>query len=73
MIGIVFYQRLDFSYGMTRTCSNIIRAKSLEDVSLMSTFRMSSPFVMINLVEDTLVEKDRCEGSSKRILMAHLI
>ena len=45
-----------FLYG-TIACLNIVRTKSLEDASLMSTFRISSILALINLVEDTLVGK----------------
>ena len=57
MIGIIFFPWFNSLYGMTLTNLNIIQIKCLEDVSLMSTFRKSCPFVMINLVEGTSVEK----------------
>ena len=56
MIGIVFIPWSD-SLHPNDPYLNIVRTRSLEDASLMSTFRVSSPFAMINLVEDTLVRK----------------
>ena len=73
MIGVTFTPWSDSLYETTLTCLNIVHTKSLEDASLMSTFIVSSPFAMINLMEDTLLGKRSHEDSSRWTLLAHLI
>jgi hypothetical protein len=48
--------------GMILTCSSIVPIKSLKCVYLSMTNPMSSPFVMIMLVETTLVLKRLLQG-----------
>ena len=56
MIVHVFIQRLGSSFEMIRTCLNMIKTKSLEDVCLTIKSTVPFSFIMHTLVEDTLME-----------------